>query len=110
MANGRQKDARVRFSVDGCDVMPSPAIKVLGMDIDREFDVNKTQWKRARKARAHLWMLLKAREFYASTKELEVIYKSYIRSHMEVNVPVSLKALSGKVLQYMESTQKKALR
>lgn len=110
VANGQQRAARVKFNIDGVDISPSNTIKVLGMDINKEFNVNITQWKRARRARSHLWMLMKAREFFATTRELELIYKCYIRSQMEVNMQLAKEALTGKIINYMESTQRKALK
>ena len=106
--NLHQFTTRMKLNDQNIEIIDSK--KLLGTEITNDLRWDSNTPKIVKKANASMGILRKAASFGASREDLKLIYKLYVRSHLEHSAPVWHSGLTLENAKDLERVQKSAVR
>lgn len=111
VVNGRDRVVpSISFNFRGVEIVPTPRMRLLGFQVNKEFNIKDFFEPKLKDARRRVWMLRKLQTYTGSKEVLKLVYQVYVRSVLETFLPVTWPSMTPTMIKNAETTQKKCLR
>lgn len=97
----------ISLTFAGSTIRPTNKMRLLGFQVNPEFNIKDFLWPKLYEARRRIWLLKKLQTYSSNPELMKMVY---IGSNMKTFLPVTRKSMYGAMIRHAKVTQKKAVK